>query len=118
MSHPDLVLTLDQAEEMQLYEPQYGLTQGLSQKVAQKIMHQAVLRYDNILREFGPTPEWLSESFLTQQDWPSHDRALQLLHQPEHPNDPLIGAPASWNLRRRCAESRALPANGRAGTGE
>ena len=98
MSHPDLVLTLQQAEEMQLYEPQYGLTQGLSQKVAQKIMHQATLRYENILREFGPTPEWLSESFLTKQNWPSHDRALELLHKPEHPNDPLIGAPARTRL--------------------
>ena len=98
MTHPDLVLTLEQAEEMQLYEPQYGLTQGLSQKVAQKIIHQAVLRYELLLREFGATPEWLSESFLTHQNWPSHDRAMQLMHAPEHPNDPLIGAPARTRL--------------------
>ena len=98
MTHPDLVLTMEQAEAMQLYEPQYGLTQGLSQKVAQKIITQAIMRQSATLREFGPTPEWLSESFMEQQDWPSHDRALQLLHNPEHPNDPLIGAPARTRL--------------------
>jgi ATP-dependent DNA helicase RecG len=98
MTHPDLVLTLQQAETMQLYEPQYGLTQGLSQKVAQKIMKQALLHEEQRLREFGPTPEWLSESFLSKHQWPSYDKAIKLLHEPEHPTDPLIGAPARTRL--------------------
>jgi len=98
MTHPDLILTHEQADTMQLYEPQYGLTQGLSQKIAQKVTHQALLHHQASLRQFGPTPEWLSDSFLSKQDWPSHDKALTLLHAPEHPTDPLIGAPARTRL--------------------
>ncbi|MEP6341935.1 MAG: ATP-dependent DNA helicase RecG [Maricaulaceae bacterium] len=98
MTHPDLILTMEQAKTMQLYEPQYGLTQGLSQKVAQKIVGQALLSHENMLRTYGQTPEWLEPNFLTKQDWPSHDEALTRLHKPTHPSDPLIGAPARTRL--------------------
>ena len=98
MTHPDLILTMEQAKSMQLYEPQYGLTQGLSQKVAQKIVGQALLTHENMLRTYGPSPEWLEPSFLAKQDWPSHDEALIRLHKPAHPSDPLIGAPARTRL--------------------
>ena len=98
MTHPDLVLTLDEAKSMSLYEPQYPLTQGLTQKTAQKIMRAALEHHQASLSHYGPTPDWLLESLTKAQDWPSHDRALTLIHQPEHPHDCEPTSPARKRL--------------------
>jgi len=51
MTHPDYVLDPKNADDLPLYETQYPLTAGLSQKVARKAMVQAVDRVPEL-------PEW------------------------------------------------------------
>lgn len=91
MTHPDYVLAPEQAEDLPLYETQYPLTAGLSQKVARKAVMQAVTRVT-------PLPEWLDEHMVAQQDWPSFNESLTRLHKPEHPVDAKSGAPSRQRL--------------------
>ncbi len=91
MTHPDYVLAPENIGELPLYETQYPLTAGLSQKIAHKAVMQAV---DKI----SPLPEWLDEHMMAQQDWPHFDAALRHMHQPEHPVDANPGAPSRQRL--------------------
>ena len=97
MTHPDYVLALKQESELPLYETQYPLTAGLSQKVARKAMMQATEKVPEM-------PEWLDDRFLVQQDWPSFNSALSHLHKPQHPVDVKPGSP----IRERLAYDELL----------
>ncbi len=91
MTHPDYVLAADQAADLPLYETQYPLTAGLSQKIARKAVMQAIDKIE-------PLPEWLDTHMIAQQDWPDFHEALLRMHRPEHPVDANPGAPARQRL--------------------
>jgi ATP-dependent DNA helicase RecG len=74
--HPDLNLSVEQAETMPAQEPVYPLTGGLSGKVMRKAVSGAV----NLLPIL---PEWHDESLLQAREWPSFDDAIRRLHAPE-----------------------------------
>jgi len=74
--HPDLNLTVEQAETMPAQEPVYPLTGGLSGKVMRKAVSAAL----NLLPVL---PEWHDETLLKDRKWPSFDVAVRGLHQPE-----------------------------------
>ena len=97
MSHPDYVLNPNNSDELPLYETQYPLTQGLSQKIARKSMMQAVQKCPEL-------PEWLDSSFVEQRDWQPFKTCLTRLHDPEHPVDISAGAP----IRQRLAYDELL----------
>lgn len=91
MTHPDYVLSPENADELPLYETLYPLSAGLSQKVARKSVMGA-------LQKLPTLPEWLDEAMLTQQDWPSFHEAVIRLHAPEHPIDVKVDAPPRLRL--------------------
>ena len=91
MTHPDYVLAPEQADDLPLYETQYPLTAGLSQKVARKAVMQAVDRV-------SPLPEWLDGHMIAQQNWPDFHEALEHMHKPEHPVDATPSAPSRQRL--------------------
>lgn len=78
MTHPDYILPPEQAAELPLYEPLYPLSAGLSQKVARKIILQALQRVPEL-------PEWLDETLKNQYEWPSFHTALKQIHTPTQP---------------------------------
>ncbi len=97
MTHPDYVLTTDQSDDLPLYETQYPLTAGLSQKVARKALMQA-------LGKLPVLDEWLDPAFVQRQDWPDFRTSLLHLHKPEHPVDVKAGSP----IRERLAYDELL----------
>ncbi len=91
MAHPDYVLAPNMASELPLYETQYPLSQGLSQKIARKAVMQAL---DNIPK----MDEWLDNGFLQQQDWQSFNHCIEHLHRPVHPVDISKNSPVRQRL--------------------
>ncbi len=87
MSHPDYVVDADKAEQMPLIETVYPLTAGVTNKMLNKQISQALARTPDL-------PEWLDKHFLTQQHWPSFKEALWAVHHPQifadiEPNTPI-----------------------------
>ena len=71
MTHPDYVLAPNQIEDLPLYETQYPLTAGLSQKIARKAVMQAVTKSIDL-------PEWLDTHMVAQQDWPEFNANTEM----------------------------------------
>jgi ATP-dependent DNA helicase RecG len=78
--HPDLVMTLEEAEDTPLIEPVYPLTAGITPKTIRKAVGGAL----PMLPRF---PEWLDEDLLKSRDWPDFKTALAHLHRPESATD-------------------------------
>ncbi|WP_394694597.1 ATP-dependent DNA helicase RecG [Hyphobacterium sp.] len=76
ITHPDLVLTESEAEELGGLETVYPLTQGLSLKVLRKAIRAAMQGLPHL-------PEWHDGSVLHDRSWPDWNQALQSLHYPE-----------------------------------
>ena len=95
MNHPDYVIDPHKADDMPNYETIYPLTAGLSQRIARKAVNQAL---DRVIGA-EHLDEWQDANFIKKQDWPSFNRALTLLHRPEHPVDIQASSP----IRRRLA---------------
>lgn len=91
MTHPDYVLDPRKGDELPLYETQYPLTQGLSQKVARKAVLQTVEKIPALY-------EWLDPAFVERRDWPDFETALKRMHEPEHPIDVKADAPIRTRL--------------------
>ena len=91
MTHPDYILSPENADDLRLYETQYPLSAGLSQKVAGKAVLGALQRLPTL-------SEWLDKEMLARQDWPSFHEALLRMHTPEHPIDIKIDAPPRLRL--------------------
>ncbi len=91
MPHPDYILDPKKDSDLPLYETQYPLTQGLSQKIARK----AVIQAAHNLKEL---PEWLDKSLCERQSWPDFNTALSLMHEPEHPVDIKPESPPRMRL--------------------
>lgn len=91
MAHPDHILTVSQGEQLPEIEPVYPLTLGLTQKFLHRIIADA-------LTHLPEMPEWLDRAFIEKQDWPSFQKALQVLHRPQSEEDLSLWSKARERL--------------------
>lgn len=89
MTHPDYVLAPEDADQLPAYETVYPLTAGLSPKVARKAVWGALDKVTGL----ASFPEWIDPEFLSRNDWPVFDDAIQRIHRPEHIVDVSPNAP-------------------------
>ncbi len=76
ITHPDRMLAPENAGELDIIEPIYPLTAGLTQRVMAKTMRAALARLPVL-------PEWQDAAWLSRNDWPDFVAALQIMHQPQ-----------------------------------
>ena len=91
MAHPDVMVAPEKAMEVLRLAPLYPLTAGLSQRMVQRAMDQA-------LKNIKPLPEWIDAAFLQEQHFPSLTQALQRLHHPLEEADITPVAPPRMRL--------------------
>ncbi len=91
MTHPDYILTPDEADTLPKVEPVYGLTAGLTLKTIGRAVRAAL----DIAPEL---PEWQDPSFLAKCGWPGWKVALQAVHAPKDESDLSARAPARARL--------------------
>lgn len=80
MPHPDYIVPVGEAMRIPAIEAIYPLTAGLSHKVRQKIMAQALTRVPQL-------PEWLDDSLLKREGWGNWHTSLLAAHQPQKDDD-------------------------------
>lgn len=97
MTHPDYVVDAENAENMPLIETVYPLTAGITNKMLNKQIKQAISYVPQL-------PEWLDEHILTQHNWPNFNQALRQIHNPQNLSDLEPNSPA----RRRLAYDELL----------
>lgn len=97
MVHPDRMALESEAASFPMIEPVYPLTAGLSAKVLQRAIEQAVATMPAL-------PEWLDPPFVARNTLPGFNAAIGKLHAPEDMYDMLPNAPA----RRRLAYDELL----------
>ena len=76
MTHPDYILPVSQFSQINGFEPVYALTAGISNKFANKICNEAILRCPKM-------PEWLEENHQKAMHFPSFNQALVGAHNPK-----------------------------------
>ncbi|MBR3676132.1 MAG: ATP-dependent DNA helicase RecG [Alphaproteobacteria bacterium] len=77
MSHPEYVVDAARPEQMPLIETVYPLTAGITNKMLNKQIFQALERVPDL-------PEWQDERYLAQQNWTSFRQALWTAHHPQN----------------------------------
>ncbi len=82
MPHPDVIAHTSDRDLVEVLEPIYPLTAGITNKVASKIIKTA-------LRRVPELPEWHDEALIKKRKWPAWHVALKTAHNPEHENDIL-----------------------------
>ena len=80
MAHPEYVVNADTPEQMPQIETVYPLTAGVTNKMLNKLMTQA-------LQNVPQLPEWLDEHLLKAQQWPDFRTALWQVHHPQNMAD-------------------------------
>ena len=75
MTHPDHIVELKDRSNIEIIEPIYPLSQGLSQKILYKIIKKAFSQIEEL-------PEWLDKAYLKKKNWPSWNAALTKAHTP------------------------------------
>ncbi len=91
MSHPDYIIKPSEADKLPLIETVYPLTAGISNKMLNKWIKQALQRVPKL-------PEWLNDEFLRRQNWVSFNQALLRVHHPRTAGDLLPTAPERMRL--------------------
>ncbi|HEY5336774.1 MAG TPA: ATP-dependent DNA helicase RecG [Rhizomicrobium sp.] len=91
MTHPDFVLTPEEAASLPAQEPVYRLTEGLTAKPMTKAVRAAV---DKV----PPMPEWQDAAWRRARSWDSFQTALNAAHTPKNPEELLPTAPARMRL--------------------
>ena len=76
MSHPDYMVSEEEFKTLQLIEPVYPLTAGVSGK----IMRRAVTNALDLIPELE---EWQDAQWLKKNNWPGFSDALLSVHQPQ-----------------------------------
>lgn len=94
ITHPDYMVSPDNAAEMPDLETQYHLTAGLSGKVVRKAV-------DAALETVPPLPEWHDAALMKREKWPDFLTALRTVHRPQSFEDL---SPASLARRRLAAD--------------
>lgn len=80
IAHPDLIMTLEEAETAPALETVYPLTAGLSPKTLRKAIAGALVALPAL-------PEWIDPAVSRGRDWPDWKSAIQTLHNPETGRD-------------------------------
>lgn len=97
MTHPDHVVTLEEAPQVATVEPVYPLTAGVSLKVLSGVVDRAL--------DLAPElPEWQDPALVTREGWADWRSALSTAHAPGDMGDLEPEAPA----RRRLAYDELL----------
>ncbi len=91
MSHPDYVGKPEEMDKIRTVEAVYPLTAGVTNKMINKYIKQALLRVPQM-------PEWLDERFKSAENLPSFNEALRLVHNPQSGADLLSSSPARKRL--------------------
>ncbi len=91
MTHPDYILTPENADEMPAFEPLYPLTAGLKAKPLRRALKAGLTRLPDM-------PEWISSSVMAHYKWPNFKTAMAEVHAPKTPADILPNAPARMRL--------------------
>jgi len=91
MTHPDHVVPPEQAEEVRIVEPTYGLTEGLTAKPLRKAIRGALERAPEL-------PDWLDQALARQRGWQPWHTALLAAHAPENDDSLLPSDPARQRL--------------------
>ncbi|MFN3232562.1 MAG: ATP-dependent DNA helicase RecG [Alphaproteobacteria bacterium] len=91
MTHPDHVVRESEKAGIQIVEPVYPLTAGLSAKVLTKAVRAALLKAPELT-------EWLDPNFKKQESWVDWALALKTAHSPEKTTDLEPGALARQRL--------------------
>ncbi len=91
MTHPDYILTPDQAASLPAIEPVYRLTAGITSKVLGKAIAAALERLPEL-------PEWIDAAHAKRHGWPAWRSAVLAAHRPERPADLLPADPARGRL--------------------
>lgn len=88
MPHPDFILRPEQFTEDMKKETVYPLTSGITNKMLNKFILQALKRVPEM-------PEWLDAEFRRRQNWKSFREALTAAHHPKYASDL-----EPWNAER------------------
>jgi ATP-dependent DNA helicase RecG len=91
ITHPDYIVRPEEKASVQIVEPVYPLTAGLSAKVLVKAIRGA-------LRLAPDLPEWIEPVTLSSHGWVPWADALRAAHSPEEPGDLEPDAPARQRL--------------------
>ena len=91
MSHPDYAGKPEEMDKIRTVEAVYPLTAGVTNKMINKYIKQALLRVPQM-------PEWLDERFKSAENLPSFNEALRLVHNPQSEADLLSSSPARKRL--------------------
>jgi len=97
MPHPDLIVTEDEAQGLDPFEPVYPLTQGLGQRTIARAMAGALTKLPDL-------PEWQDPGIMAKHDWPGWAEALRGVHRPDSLQSLSYGAP----FRQRLAYDELL----------
>jgi len=91
MTHPDYIVEPEARDDLPGLENVYPLTAGLSGKVLQKAIRQALTRFPEL-------PEWQDPAWLGQRRWPTAMEAISRIHRPQEPADISNVGPAWQRL--------------------
>ncbi len=97
ITHPDLVVPVDQLDEVAGLEPVYPLTAGLTPRALGKAIQAALQRAPDL-------PEWGDAALVKREAWPGWRAALAAMHAPQTEAD--LGPETSF--RRRLAYDEVL----------
>ena len=89
ITHPDYIAKTP--SEIPLQEPQYGLTEGISQKVMRKSVASAL----KLPLDF---PEWLRDDLIRKFQFPGFQKAISDIHNPERSGQVDIQSQARLRL--------------------
>jgi ATP-dependent DNA helicase RecG len=91
MPHPDHILAPGEVEDLPPFEPQYPLTQGVTQRVMGRAAQSALARAPELA-------EWIEPSLKAARKWPDWRAAVAALHGPEGTAALAPGTPARERL--------------------
>ena len=81
MTHPDYITKELDDWKIPLLEPIYPLTQGVTNKMVEFAVREAMKALP------ANMPEWIDETLLKRTDWPSFKEAIDQLHHPKSEKD-------------------------------
>lgn len=91
MSHPDYIVKPAEMDKVLGIETVYPLTAGISNKMLNKWIKQALERVPAF-------PEWLNEEYRKKQNWLGFKDALSAAHNPKNADELLPQSPARMRL--------------------
>ncbi len=97
MTHPDFIATPQELAKVQIVQPVYGLTGGLSLKIMGKAIEAALARAPDL-------PEWQNKAFKAREGWPGWRASLLAAHRPRD----LVDLEPATMARRRLAYDELL----------